>query len=207
VSKYTLDCNVASPPNQVEQGVLQNKAAGVTHVLLASSETNDQNYVRIANGQGFHPQYLVTDYGATTSGSGTGNWDSSFDGAVGVTTTRVGEFSSGVHNAQAVTCDKVLRAHGVNGVQNESKDTSALAYCDMFSLVRQALDNAGANPTQVGFPQALSTMGLYRSAVGGDGSFSRPGKITGGDFERQIIYRSSCGCWRIVERTMTPISR
>ena len=207
VSKYVLDCNVASPPNQVEQGALQHKAAAATHVLLASSETNDQNYVRIANGQGYHPQYLVSDYGSNTSGSGTENWGAAFDGAVGVTTTRVGEFSSGVHNAQAVACDKALRAHGVRGVQSESKDTSALGYCDLFWLVRQALDHAGVNPTQSSFLQALSTMGLFRTALEGDGDFDRPGKVTGGDFERQIVYRTSCGCWRIVDRTMVPVSR
>jgi hypothetical protein len=207
VSKYVLDCNIASPPNQVEQGVLQHKGALASHVLLLSSETNGQNYVRIANGQDFHPQYVVSDYGSNTSGSGTENWGAPFDGAVGITTTRVGEFSSGIHNRQAVACDSALRAHGVNGVQSESKDTSALGYCDLFAVVRQALDRAGVNPSQQSFLQALSTMGLFRTAVEGDGNFNRAGKLTGGDFERQIVYRNSCGCWKVVDRVMAPVTR
>jgi hypothetical protein len=187
--------------------VLQHKAAMATHVLLASSETNGQNYVRIANGQDFHPQYLVSDYGSQTSGSGTENWGAAFDGAVGITTTRVGEFSSGIHNPQAVTCDKVLRAHGVKGIASESKDTGALQICDAFAMLTQAHARAGANPTPTSFLQSLSTMGLFRTAISGDGSFNRPGKLTGGDFERQIVYRTSCGCWKIVDRTMSPVVR
>jgi len=205
ISKYTLDCNVASPPDQIEQGVLQHKAANVSHVLLLSSETNDQNYVRIANGQRFTPQYLVTDYGSNTSGSGTTNWGSAFDGAVAITTTRVGELSSGIHNAQEVSCDKILRAHGVNGIQSENKDTSAMQYCDLFRIVVQALENSGANPTQTGFLQGLSTMGLYRTVQVGDGNFNRAGKLTGGDYVRSLVYRGGCGCWRIGERNMRPI--
>ena len=205
VSKYVLDCNVASPPNQIEQGVVQHSLDKATDVLLASSETNDETYVRIANGQSFHPQYLVSDYGSNTSGSGTENWGAPFDGAVAITTTRVGELSSGIHNPQEVACDKVMRSHGVAGVQHENKDTSAIGQCDAFWLVRQALNRTGPNPTQAGFLQALGTMGLFRSADLGDGDFNRAGKVTGGDFEREIVYRSSCGCWHIVDRTMRPI--
>ena len=205
VSKYVLDCNVSSPPNQIEQGVVQHKLAKATHVLLASSETNDENYVRIANGQNFHPQFLVSDYGSNTSGAGTENWGRPFDGAVGITTTRVGEWSSGVRNPQAVECDKVLRKHGVKGVQHENKDTSALGDCDAFWFVRQAFSGAGANPTQLSFMQSLATMGLFKSADLGDGMFNRPGKVTGGDFEREIVYRSSCSCWHIAEHTMRPV--
>ena len=205
VTKYVLDCNVASPPNQIEQGVVQQKLANATHVLLASSETNDENYVRIANGQNFHPQYLVSDYGSNTSGAGTENWGSAFNGAVGITTTRVGEFSSGVHNPQEVECDKVMRRHGVPGVQHENKDTSAMGSCDSFWFVRQAMAGAGDNPTQLSFLQSLSTMGLFRSADLGDGLFNRRGKLTGGDFEREIVYRGSCSCWHIVDRTMRPV--
>ena len=205
ISKYVLDCAVAAQPNQIEQGALQHKLANASHVFLASSETNDQNYVRIANGHQFHPQYLVSDYGANTSGSGTSNWGAPFNGAIGITTSRVGELSSGIHNAQEVTCDKVLRSHGVKGISSESTDTTALGYCDMFWIVRQALNRAGANPTQSSFLQAFGTMGLFRSVDTGDGNFNRAGKVTGGDFKREITYQSGCGCWKIVDRTMIPI--
>ncbi|MFN2537674.1 MAG: hypothetical protein ABR549_05925 [Mycobacteriales bacterium] len=205
ISTYVLECNVASPPNQIEQGVLQHKLDNVTHVLLASSETNGQNYVRIARGQNFGPQYLVSDYGSNTSGAGTQNWGPSFDGAIGITTSRVGEFSSGIRNLEEVACDKALRKHGVRGIEAENKDTSALADCDAFWLIRQAMSRAGSNPTQLSFLHGLSTMGLFRSAGLGDGRFTAAGKVTGGDFQREIVYRSSCGCWKIIDRTMSPV--
>jgi hypothetical protein len=204
ISTYVLDCSVASPPNQIEQAVVQQRGAGVTHVLLASSETNDQNYVRLAGGQ-FHPAWLVSDYGSNTSGAGTTNWGSSFNGAQAITTTRVGELSSGIHNPQERKCDRTLRSHNVRGVTSENSDTSALDLCDMFGLFRQALNGAGDNPTQQTFLQSLGTMGLFRSAVVGDGNFNQAGKVTGGDFAREVRFSSGCSCWRVVDRTMRPL--
>lgn len=205
ISTYVLDCDVASPPNQIEQGVLQHKFAHASHVLLASSGTNGQNYVRVANNQGYHPQYLVSDYGANTTGAGTENWGGPFNGALGLTTTRVGEFSSGIHNAQERRCDLILRQHGVKGISAENKDTSAMEICDLIWLVQQAFGGAGSNPTQLSFLQGLAGMGLFRSVQMGDGNFNRAGKVTGGDYEREIVYRSTCGCWHIVDPTMRPL--
>src|SRR5438874_3860315 len=53
VSKFVLDCNIVAPPNQIAQGVLQHKLDNATHVFLATSISNSQNYVRIAAQQDY----------------------------------------------------------------------------------------------------------------------------------------------------------
>lgn len=204
ISTYTLDCAIAAAPNQITQGVLQHKLDGVSHVFLATSDTNDQNYVRAAVGQSFRPVYGASDYGETTTQAGAENFDSSFDGTVAITATHVGEAYSGIPNAQRDACDKMMRAHGVPGFTSERKDTALLGYCDLFSFAKAVLDKAGANPTRATLATAASGIGLFKTASFGDGDFNRPGKVTGDDFRRAIQYRADCGCWKVLDPDYQP---
>jgi hypothetical protein len=88
-------------------------------------------------------------------------------------------------------------------VRKENKDTSAMAMCDLFAFFRAAIDGAGVNPTRLSYIQSLSSMGQFRSALMGDGNFNRPGKVTGGDFQRAVEWKASCTCWKVLDRTMT----
>ena len=202
ISKFVLDCNVSAPPNQIAQAVLQHKSSGVTHVFFATSATNDQNYVRAANGQSFHPAYGMSDYGETMTGAGTQNWDASFDGAIGITTTRAGETASGIRNDEIQACDQIMKKHGVPGFTSEKKDTSVASYCDLFSFFKAAANRAGINPTRATLARGVSSIGLFKTALAGDGNFVRPGKITGGDFQRALQFHSDCQCWKVVDRDM-----
>lgn len=203
ISRFTLNCAVSAPPNQIQSAVLQHKLDGATHVFMATSVTNNQNYVRIAARQEFRPVYGLSDYGSSLVAPGSGNWDSSFDGTVGITTLHTGEFTSGIKNPQIQACDRILRAHGVPGINSERKDTSALAYCDLFRLFVQAIDHAGTNPTRLGLIQGLSRSGQFRSALLGDAVFDRPGRVTGGDVQRTIQWRVDCTCWKVLQRAFS----
>jgi hypothetical protein len=204
ISTFSLECAVAAPPNQIAQGVLQHKLDGVTHVFLATSDTNDQNYVRAAVGQSFHPAYGASDYGETTTQAGAENFHSSFDGTVAITSTHVGEAYSGIPNAQRDACDKIMKAHGVPGFTAERKDTAVLGYCDLFSFVKLVLDKAGLNPTRATLANAASGIGTYKTSSFGDGVFNRPGKFTGDDFQRAIQYHADCGCWKVLDPAHKP---
>ena len=81
-------------------------------------------------------------------------------------------------------------------MNSEVKDSTAYGMCDDFSLVRTVLNKAGSNPTQLGFIQTLSNIGLWRSAGFGDGMFNKPGKVTGGDFHRPLQWHADCTCWK-----------
>ena len=202
ISKFVLECNISAPPNQIAQAVLQHSGDRVSHVFMATSNTNEQNYVRIAKGQNFHPRYGVSDYGESMTQSGAGNWDASFDGAVGITSSHIGEFSSGVSNAELKQCDATMKRHGVPGFTSERKDTAVASYCDLFAFFTAVMGKAGVNPTRESLAPALSTVGPFTTGYVGDGVFDRPGKITGGDFQRMIQFHSDCGCWKIVDKTL-----
>src|SRR6185436_3441235 len=58
ISVYKLDCALVAQPNQISAAVVRQR--GASHVFLASSVLNNENYVRIATQQHFNPQYLTS---------------------------------------------------------------------------------------------------------------------------------------------------
>lgn len=204
LSTFTLGCDIAAQPNQILQAVLQHKGDRVSHVFLATSNTNEQNYVKLADAQGFHPRYGMSDYGESMTQSGAGNWVKSFDGAVGITSSHMGEFASGQSNPDLKECDATMKRHGVPGFSSEAKDTAVAGYCDMFKFFAAIMDKGGPNPTRESMAVTVSTLGAFVDGYIGDGVFNRPGKITGGDFQRELQYHADCGCWKIVDKTMAP---
>jgi len=204
VSKFTLGCNLIAPPTEVAQGVLQHKNAGATHVFLASSILNNQNYVRTAAQQDFHPAWGASDFGSTTAAPTAGMWDKSFDGATLVSSTRSGDLNSGIRTAEATACDKVLRSHGRPGVETESRDATALGLCDAFNFFRAIINKVVPNPTRQRYIDALGTLGMFRTSQAGDGVFDRVGKVTGGDFHRPIRWQADCTCFKVIDPIFKP---
>jgi hypothetical protein len=204
VSRFSLSCEVAAPPNQIAQAVLQHKGANASHVFLATSGTNAQNYVRIAVGQGYRPQYGGSDYGEVASPSGTGNWGEAFDGAIAITSQHTGELNSGIRNPELQACDQLARRHGLKGFDSEAEDTALPGLCDVFRFFKGAIDKGGANVTRTTFVQGISSLGTFKTASLGDGVFDRPGKVAGGDFQRAIRFHGDCTCWKIVDRDFRP---
>lgn len=196
VSKYTVNCALVAPPNEVLQGVVQHRSAGATHVFLASSLSNNQRYTSLARQQNFTPVYGVSDYGTSTSSAGT--WDASFAGAVGVTSTRRGELNSGVKNPRLQACERIVRAKGLAGFSSEKEDGAAFTLCDALWFFQKAIDKAGANPTRSSFVEVgVGTLGTHESGGGSDGIFDRRGKVSGGDFYRFLRFDGGCGCWKV----------
>lgn len=200
-STYVLDCNLIAPPNQIAQAVLQNKLANDGEVFLASSIANNQNYVKIADQQNFHPRYLTSDYGSDEFPGQT--WDAGFDQAVAITATRAGELDSGIHSPAEQTCNSILVSHGLTPITTGSSEQTA-STCDMLFLLAEALGHAGVNPTRTSLVEDLGTMGTFHSAFLGDGVFGKPGQITGDSFQREIEYQVSCQCWKVIDPSFGP---
>ena len=204
ISKFELECELVAPPNEISQAVLQHKVDNVTHVLLAASISNSQNYVRIAGQQGFHPIYGVTDYGSNMAAPTASTWDPSFDGAVGISSTRSGDLNSGMRSSEVEWCNKALVDHHVPGIKTELEDGTALTACDGFNLFRIVMNKLGATPTQSGYMQTLARIGFWHSAIDGDSVWDRPGKATGGDFHRAISWHRDCTCWKVIDPAFKP---
>ena len=121
-----------------------------------------------------------------------------------ITSQHVGEWASGIHNAEVQACDQVMKRHGVPGFTSEKKDNAVVSYCDLFSFFKAAVDKAGVNPGRTTIAQGVAAMGLLKTAIAGDGNFDRPGKITGGDFVRTVQFHADCACWKIVDPAFRP---
>ena len=194
VSKFTVNCALVAPPNEILQGVVQHKAAGASHVFLASSLSNNQRYTSLAQQQGFRPAYGVSDYGTATASNGT--WDRSFAGAIGVTSTRRAEMNSGIKNPRVQTCERLVTAKGLKGFTNDVDSASNV--CDQFWFFRKAVDRAGANPTRTSLVEVgVGSIGQHESGGGSDGIFDRRGKVNGGDFYRFLQFDGGCVCWKL----------
>jgi hypothetical protein len=199
VSKFTLDCNPAAANNQIAQAVLQHKCDGVTHDILATANNNAQTYSKLANSQAFRPAYGISDLGEGVTPSGAKNWDPSFDGALGITSTHTGETFSNMRNAKVDQCDAIMKKHGVPGFTTEAKDLALLAFCDLYDFMRAAINKAGTNPVRTSFATGITKMGEFVTAYAGDGVFDRADKYKGGDFQRAIQYHADCVCWKVVD--------
>ena len=199
ISRFELDCNPAAAGNQIAQAVLQHKADGATHVLFAIANNNAQNYTKIAASQQFHPVYGLGDLGEGVTPSGAQNWDPSFHGALGITTTHTGETNSGMRNALVDRCDGIMKRHGVPGFTSEAKDLALVGFCDLFDFFHAAINKAGKNPVRTSFATGITQIGEFKTAYAGDGVFNRPDKYKGGDFQRGIQYHSDCGCWKVYD--------
>jgi hypothetical protein len=202
ISKTTISCQLVAPPNEIQQAVLQHRAAGATHVLLASSISNSQNYTTLAAQQNYKPVYGTSDYGTDTAN--VGSWDPSFVGALAITSNHYGELSSGVRNPQLNACDALLKAHGLNGINTEKNDVAALQICDQLNFFHQAINAAGGNPTRQSFVDGVSHMGTFKAGILSDGLFNMPAKLNGGDFHRPIQFDGGCSCWKVRDPNFQP---
>ena len=196
ISKFTLECQLIAPPNEILQGVLQHKAAGATHVFLATSISNSQRYTQLAAQQNFRPVYGTSDYGTNTAS--VSSWDASFTGGLAISSQHSGDLNSGIRNPEVTACDRILTAHGRKGIATERDDGAGALLCDQLNMFRQAVNRVAANPTRRSFIDVgLSRMGLFKAGVGSDGVFDHLGKVVGGDFHRTLQFDGGCGCWKV----------
>lgn len=203
ISKYKMNCALVSPPNEVLQGVVQHKSAGVTHVFLAASLSNSTRYTQLAAQQDFRPQYGVSDYGTLTAANAT--WDRSAAGAIGITSTRRGELNSGIRNALLEQCHALITSKGLEGIEDEKADGTAGFICDAFAFWKKAIDGAGPNPTRLSLVESgLPSIGAHQTAIGSDGVWDRKGKVAGGDFHRTLKLDAECLCMKVVQPEFKP---
>jgi hypothetical protein len=207
-SVFVLDCDPSSgssPPSQVEQAVVQHKLANVTNLMMASSQTNLDIYTNVAQQQGFHRRYSVSDYDGVIGHEGPVN-AGQFDGALGITNDKTGEINSGLpFNAVSQYCNQVMVSHGLRPMVKEPDDEAVGQGCGMLLTFVAAATHA-PSLTRTALLAGLDATGsLAEPFPFGDGLFSRPGKVAGGDFWRPAQWHASCTCWKVLDPTFRPV--
>jgi hypothetical protein len=203
LSLFTIrGCNPQSPQD-VAQAIAQHRRDNVSHVLLASEPSDAQNYVRQADGIGFHPQYLVSDIGTNTAAALQGQWPDGFEKAIAITTSRTGERNSGIVSSPVNECNEWMKKSGV-APSTEEKDQIPPLVCEMFRLFVAATNATGPNNlTRLTLvDQGLPKIGHFTGLVSADSEYNRRGKVTGGDYSRTIQWHADCTCWKVLDREM-----
>ena len=211
VTKFVGDCPLSgqTPPNQCAQAALQQRTAGVTHVFLVGGGSPNACFVNNAKRQNFNPRYSTSDYdigiGPPTVGE-TPDADA-FDGALGITGTRFGQIASGLPEDPGTRwCNQSLAAHHLPTMTKE--DGNTLVTGTACAAVQQflAVASHAVGMTRVGLYQGIPKVG--RVAYGfpaADAVYDRPGKVSGGDYFRPVLWHKDCGCWKVATPTFRPI--
>jgi len=199
ISEYSVGCPaVIAPDSQLQQAVLQFKAAGVTNVTYVQFTGDIAQFSNDANAQGATWKYgMPNDQLVTTSyGSRHPNYNQ-FNGAITVSQDRDGEERTpgAVPTAATKRCDAILAKHNL---QPTYKQPFAVGNaCDQIWMLAAALDHAPAiasNALAAGL-QAAKTVAF--SFPQGPNDFSKPGTTSGGQYYRFDRFTTACNCWRV----------
>jgi hypothetical protein len=195
---FTLrGCGISSPAD-ISQAVVQHRNANASHVFLGGQPTDMQNYVRQADGLGWHPTYMLSDVGSLSS---IYDWSDGFDGTRAITSIRSGEIASGIANPMLQRCNDWMRRSGV-APQNAETDVGPGFICDQFRLFVAAANAAGPALTRNQLVPSLMKAGRFAGTTVSDGLFDTPRKVFGGDFVRRTEWQAACGCWKALDREM-----
>ncbi len=203
VVTYNVGCASGfASPSDIQQAVLKFQREGVTHLTEAQFTGDFAVFTNVAQGQGFHPKYVIPDDAimATSYGSQRPNADN-VDGAIAITITAGGEeHTPGIAPSPGtVRCDAIMKPLGRQTVRQVGVDALGDA-CDLIWMFQAALDHA---PSLL--PAALPA-GLQRaksvefSYPQGPNDFGGGPYVTyAGQFWRPAQFSKGCACWRLLD--------
>ena len=179
------------------------QALGVDTVMLFASAGGFTNQ---AKSQGYHPQYITTDFNLMTADS-TGSLAPAdqFDGMRAMTGRRDGEGVDGTkEDAQQEACLANYERYSGHQIPRHKANTAdtleyrmTLTTCDEANALLQGLKLAGRDLTPASFIKALESItGLQQNAYA-PATF-KAGKHDGADQQRTLLAKSSCSCWAAI---------
>jgi ABC-type branched-subunit amino acid transport system substrate-binding protein len=190
-----------SASSQIALEVQQMRSKGVGLVVLLSGTLNSQAFTQAASSQGWAPGWATSDWGTMNGDTTMKNAGSTFDGAVGITSTRNYEFRGGIGEAPAARqCREVYERRSGRRLapRGEAENSLTMNFCDTFRLFEAAAARAGVQLTRAALSSAAQTIGAFPFAAVGDGSFG-PGKFDGSDQVRTQRWELDCRCWTYVD--------
>jgi ABC-type branched-subunit amino acid transport system substrate-binding protein len=193
------DCSPEGVVAQPGSFVPQFRAAGVTHVVLATSFVSAAVFQSAAESQVFRPRYTVSDWWQLTSDSSAANFNpNQFDGAIGISSLGLMLPNSGkAPYPGGERCEQVALDAGLEPLVYDGRNQELWAMCDNFFLLVDGLRGAGPNPTRASWAQAVQQLGEHPSVLYGPSAFG-PGKVTGSDQVHTLEWERECRCFRSI---------
>jgi hypothetical protein len=206
LSNFNLGCPAGfSSPSVLQQAIIQFRRDGVTH-LATDASADLQNFTKLAQSQGFRPQYLIPDNGiVATSGNAAFAPDpANFDGAIAITASQYGAIASGLPESEAtLACDQVMIDHQLPKVYDSGVQFAGGVCNVVWTLVAAMVHAPTLSPDALA--DGLNAAGsIDYSFPYGPNDFTAPGTTWGGQFWRPLSYSASCACWMVTDPNFQP---
>ena len=199
--RATLSSDTATSQSQIPLEVQRMQSAGVDTIFFAVYFVYATTWVQQASNRQYFPQYLQSDFANGTSDGATDNMPSSYNGAIGVTSTRGGEHRIGrPRDPESQAC--IDRWNAITGapVEPQSGDEAImLGACGSVDTFAAAGRSAGADLTRERLRDGFTSLGEVRFPLMAPFTW-RPGKTDGGDQVRLVQWHfefqgEECKCW------------
>lgn len=171
------------------------RANGADMVILLAHVVYGTQFVQVADGQNYHPQYVTTNWrNANVDVYGDGMPDS-YDGTIALTSNRTNEARAGLPEAEAAAdCRERYEEATGKELERDGNDYGAyLIYCDALDVLVRGAHSVGPELTQDGLADALRGLDAFPLAQMVGGTFA-PGKQDAADYIRTMRWLSDCRC-------------
>ncbi|HUC35486.1 MAG TPA: hypothetical protein VMR97_00015 [Acidimicrobiales bacterium] len=203
---YDFGCPTAfANPNDVQEAILKFESSGVNDVTDVNAEGDWSEFTNTAQGQGFHPQYLIPDEELLgISGGADAPNSSNLANALAVTASRNGENDTpGITPTPGTQkCNAIMQSGGLPPVYQQEQ--LAGDACNEIWMLQAAVQHAPVlqrNALAAGIQAAGSVDFSY---PGGPNDFSGDHVTTAGEFWRVDQFFETCTCWRVIDPTFHP---
>lgn len=189
---------VGSPQDQI--AVERFAAEGVDVAVLLVGTSSVTNFMSFAEAQDYRPAYPGLEWASQIGDVASASLpQEQYDGTVAMTISRVGELSAGTElTPQATACiDNYERYAGrdLEASVPETAEWAQILYtCDLLSLLREGLANAGPDITRESLVAGLEQVQGFPLAAWGDLSWG-PDDHSGVQQFRTIEWSTDCLCW------------
>lgn len=199
--RATLSSDTATSQSQIPLEVQRMQAAGVDTIFFAAYFVYTTTWVQQASNRQYFPQYLQSDFANGTADGATDQMPPSYDGTIGVTSTRVGEHRVGRAATPEVTaCLDRWKALTGAPLEPQSGDEAIMfGACGSVDTFAAAARTAGAELTRTRLRDGFTSLGQIAFPQLAPFSW-RPGKTDGGDQIRLVQWHQDfdgqeCRCW------------
>lgn len=189
VAKMPADAQQAQAQAQIQ--ATQMRQAGVDVVIGLTQILAWISFVNSADSQQWHPQYIVSDYGALSLGSFNSAMPESYAGTIAVSYFQFGPNHPEPPRTQACR-ERYMQITGEELTREDSSVAWKIGACLYLEMIADAINAAGPNPTRAGVGNAVQTLTArdYFSVLGG--SFG-PGKTDYQDIARLMQWGRADG--------------